>query len=79
VRHPFRNDEVLAELDIPVLIAHGTLDQVVPTAQGRALAGLARHATYYEQNCGHNDWPEDLGAYERVLEQFLRDNGLLGR
>jgi len=57
VRHPFRTDVVLPELDVPILIFHGTRDSIVPVEHGRQLAKLARHAVYVEYDCEHNDSP----------------------
>lgn len=57
VKHPFRVDRVLATLDAPVLIFHGTRDEVIPVAHGRRLREIAKDATYVEYDCGHNDFP----------------------
>jgi fermentation-respiration switch protein FrsA (DUF1100 family) len=48
VKHPFRTDRVLAQLDIPVLIFHGTKDRLVPVEQGRRLHKIARRSIYVE-------------------------------
>ncbi len=78
-RHPFRTDLVLAELDIPVLIAHGTHDDIIPVEHGRALKGYARNPTYIEYDCRHNDFPGDGNDedYWQRIESFLREHGVL--
>ena len=41
LRHPFRSDERIADVDEPILIVHGTADQVIPINHGRALHARA--------------------------------------
>lgn len=77
VRHPFRNDEVVAKLDRPLLIFHGKHDEIVPVEQAQALAKAARHAEIEEVFCGHLDFPPDVGAYQRRVRKFLEDQKLL--
>ncbi|MGQ9650799.1 MAG: alpha/beta hydrolase [Phycisphaerae bacterium] len=73
VRHPFRTDLVLPELDVPILIFHGTHDDIVPVEHGRRLAGLARNVLYVEYDCGHNDSPGrgNEADYWARIEAFL--------
>lgn len=81
VRHPFRNDEVVAGLDIPVLIFHGGRDEVIPVEHGRRLAALARNGKYVEYDCGHNDWPgkgNESDFWTRIGE-FLLEAKVLDR
>ncbi|MFO0830249.1 MAG: alpha/beta hydrolase [Phycisphaerales bacterium] len=78
VRSPFRTDEVLEDCHLPVLIAHGTWDDVIPFAHGQRLASLAPGATFVPLRCAHNDFPgEDGPAYEEALEGFLRAHALM--
>lgn len=76
-RHPFRTDLVLAGLDRPVLIFHGTDDTIVPVAHGRRLHELAPSAEYHEMRCGHNEFPCDPAAYWAIIRAFLEKHGLL--
>jgi len=69
--NPFRNDEVVRSLDAPILILHGTQDDIIPVANGRALRGLARRATYLEMAGHHNDFPTDWRLYERSIGDFV--------
>lgn len=39
---PFRSDEIIGRLNIPVLILHGDQDRTIPVEQGRALYMLAK-------------------------------------
>ncbi|MFQ5500885.1 MAG: alpha/beta hydrolase [Phycisphaerae bacterium] len=79
VCHPLYVDRVLKTLDIPVLIFHGTRDNIVPVAHGRTLRDIARNGTYIEYDCRHNDFPGD-GNEERYwgdIEGFLKSHGIL--
>ena len=73
VRHPFRTDRVMAELDVPLLLFHGALDRIVPVAHGRKLRAIAGDAAYVEFACGHNDFPGagNTARYWAEIEKFL--------
>jgi fermentation-respiration switch protein FrsA (DUF1100 family) len=79
-RNPFRTDRVLAGLDVPVLIFHGTDDDIIPVWHGRALRDLAKNGTYVEYVCGHNDFPGDANedAYWEDIASFLNRAGVIG-
>ncbi|MFH1749056.1 MAG: alpha/beta hydrolase [Planctomycetota bacterium] len=71
-RNPFRTDEAIATLDMPILIMHGRHDMTISVKHARRLHELAPNSTYIELDCGHdnyhNDWP--------ALVRFLKDNNL---
>ncbi|NLU21068.1 MAG: alpha/beta hydrolase [Phycisphaerae bacterium] len=73
VTNPFRTDEVLSTLDIPVLIAHGTRDTVVPVWHAHRLRDLAKDVTYIEYECDHNDFPppDRVEEYWGRIDVFL--------
>ncbi len=75
VEHPFRTEQVLAWLDVPVLIFHGRYDALIPVSHGRRLHAVAPRSHYVELDCGHHDYRSDWEA----IVSFLRDNGLTGR
>ncbi|GJQ28773.1 MAG: alpha/beta hydrolase [Phycisphaerae bacterium] len=79
VKHPFRTDEVLRGFDRPVLIFHGTQDEIIPVAHGRALASIRPDATYLETPGGHNDYPPDPNAYWAGIDGFLAQHSLTPR
>lgn len=56
-KNPFRSDQVLARLDVPVLIFHGRNDDMVPVEQARQLAAMARQAKLAEFDDGAADFP----------------------
>ena len=56
VRHRFENKEKAAGINLPVLIIHGTEDEVVPFSMGERLASLFPHAQLAPVQGGqHND------------------------
>lgn len=73
VRHPFRTDQVVESLDVPLLILHGTNDRVIPESHGRNLYALAADAKYVTYPCGHNDLPnpDNANEYWKEIEMFL--------
>lgn len=77
LRHRLSPQDVLPNLDCPVLIVHGRTDAQIPFSHGEQLATLARAATLYATTDGHNDLPSDLPAYERQLGAFLQSAGIL--
>jgi len=78
-RHPFRVDEAVRSLDIPILILHGTHDDIIPVSHGRTLARLARQGTCVEFNCMHNDFPGagNDDAYWQAVYDFLTASGVI--
>ncbi len=70
---PYHTDRVLEKLDIPVLILHGTRDDIVPVSHGRALAKLARRGTYIESDDDHLQFPKDRAWYAGVVAKFVAE------
>ncbi len=71
--------EAVARLDVPLLVIHGTEDELVPFAMGRALFEAARSSAkhFHEVPGGtHNDTyvAAGEGYYPAILE-FLRAHG----
>ena len=71
VRHPFRNDRVLAKLDRPVMLLHGTDDSIVPPSNSRKLHEICRDSMLVEMPGGHNDFPRSSDNYWTAIEAFL--------
>ncbi len=76
-RHPFRNDRVVVQLDCPILIGHGALDETLPIHHGRHLRELVPEAEYREYTCGHNDFPGDGNEADwwEAVAQTIADTG----
>lgn len=85
VRHPFRTDRVVRNIDIPLLIFHGSEDIVIPVAEGRLLNELAPSAVYVEYEAGHSisAVPSLRDSYWNEIDKHLRaanvTNGVYSR
>ena len=78
-KHPFRTDRAISNLDVPILLFHGTRDDIVRVGHGRRLRDAARHAKYVEYECSHNDFPGEGNetAYWREITSFLLSRGVV--
>ncbi|MCE9592392.1 MAG: alpha/beta hydrolase [Planctomycetes bacterium] len=79
VRNPFNNGEALSQYTGPLLIFHGTRDDILPVANGRRLHELNPRARYVEYDAMHNDFPGrgNEEGFERDIRDFLAANGLI--
>jgi len=80
VKNPFHVDDAVAALDIPILMFHGTTDDIIPVSHGRRLRDLAKHGTYVEYDCQHNNFPgapDNETDYWRHIQTCLTDNQIL--
>jgi len=71
----FRNQAKLKQIQVPVLIIHGTADEVIPFTHGQALWETANPPKYrfWVENAGHNDVPwVDSETYVKQLKEFAR-------
>ena len=73
----FDNVGALAELDVPVLVIHGTRDQAIPFSHAPQLVAAARHARLVSFPDGHNDLPSDPERYWREIDALLVEAGVL--
>ncbi len=71
VKNTFHTDHVLSKLDAPVLIFHGTTDNIIPVEHGRALHDIAADSEYVEYDCQHNDFPGS-DSYEDYVARIGR-------
>lgn len=67
----FRNYEKIPKVKCPVLVMHGTEDEVVPLAHGVAIHEACQQAVepMWIEDRGHNDMPHELCL--RRVRQFL--------
>lgn len=58
VADPYDTEAVLASADFPVLVLHGSRDNIIPVNHGRQLGKSGRRTTYREYDANH-DLPVD--------------------
>ncbi len=70
----FETGRLLSRVHAPLLIIHGTQDELIPVEQGRELFALANEpkACWYVEGAGHNDVAMTAGsAYGEKLRQWI--------
>ncbi|MBK9082153.1 MAG: alpha/beta hydrolase [Rhizobiales bacterium] len=67
MRDPMRSDRAIAEVKAPLLIVHGSADEVVPIGFGRRLFALAREPKTFLELPGETHLAMET-ALERVLD-----------
>ena len=72
VRDPFDNLEAVRELECPVLVVHGTKDDLVPFTHAEKLRDAARDARLVAYEATHNTTPPDWSRFWEEVERFLR-------
>lgn len=79
LRDALDNLEALKRFEGPVLIVHGSFDELIPYAQGQELAAATPRAKLVTYPAGHNDCPPDAGEFAAELKAFLQDHALIAR
>ena len=77
IRDPFDNLAAVRRYQGPVLVIHGSFDEVIPFGHGQALHAAARNGKMIVYESGHNDCPPDWAVFWRDVEDFLRGTGIL--
>jgi fermentation-respiration switch protein FrsA (DUF1100 family) len=72
----FESQSVVRTLDIPILIFHGTLDQVVPYDHALALAQAAKRAKLVTYECDHNDMARTADDFWTEIKSYLEGLGI---
>ena len=80
LRHPFRSDEAIAQVECPMLLVHGNADRSVPYAMHARLIEAARKSgqevvDLTVERGDHNDAlekPETIQAVRRFLERAAK-------
>lgn len=72
LRHPFRSDLYISGVNVPLLIAHGDADRLIPASQSRRLFDKANDPKTYKlfEGSDHNTLVRD-GLYEEAIWPFL--------
>jgi pimeloyl-ACP methyl ester carboxylesterase len=78
VKHPYKTDVVVAALKCPILLMHGSMDDVIPVQHGHMLQQANPNATYVEYECAHNDFPgmNNLPDYWKQIDKLLGEVGI---
>lgn len=63
IRDRFDNVAALGDFPGPILIVHGTRDDVIPVDHGHRLAAGLPDATFRLLDCAHNDCPSDWTTF----------------
>jgi fermentation-respiration switch protein FrsA (DUF1100 family) len=61
----------------PILVVHGSIDELIPYAQGQALAAASERTKLLSYRAGHNDCPPDAEQFAADFLAFLSEHGLL--
>lgn len=77
-RHELPLDfDVLAQLDVPVLLVHGVQDVVIPVSRTWDLLNVIPHAdAHIFSRCGHWSQVERADEFNAVIGDYLRRNGV---
>ena len=77
VKDKFDNAALAPSVTSPVLVLHGTRDEIVPFAMGEAMSEAIADATFVPlEKAGHNDVlspPHDKVVFD-AIERFARGN-----
>jgi pimeloyl-ACP methyl ester carboxylesterase len=77
IRDPFDNLSAVSRYKGPILIVHGSHDNVVPYSHGKRLHRAASGSTLITYESGHNDCPPDWADFWNSIEGFLKKNGVV--
>ena len=72
VRDPLDNLAVMRSYKKPVLIFHGTRDDIIPYQHGKTLAESAENSRLVSFECGHNDMPTTAPRFWNEIDAFFR-------
>jgi fermentation-respiration switch protein FrsA (DUF1100 family) len=76
VRDPFDNLAVMRAYRQPVLIVHGTRDEIIPYRHGQTLAAAAPHARLVSFESDHNGLPTNSPRFWQAIDEFLRQTAI---
>jgi fermentation-respiration switch protein FrsA (DUF1100 family) len=79
VRDVYDNLAAVRDFPGPILVAHGTRDDIIPFRHGQELVAAARQGRLLALNCAHNDCPPDDAAFWQEIGGFLDQHGIIPR
>jgi len=77
VADPFDNLATVEELDIPILVMHGSQDDLIPYKHGKKLSQAAKNGTLITYACDHNSCPPDWKVFWADIQKFLTSAHLI--
>ncbi len=77
VRDRFDNQRVVTDFEGPVLLMHGTADDVIPFSHAETLAAARDGLEIIALDCAHNDCGSQWPTIVETVGTFLRENSLL--
>ncbi|MEM1165821.1 MAG: alpha/beta hydrolase [Planctomycetota bacterium] len=75
IRSQFRTVDVVGQLEVPILVLHGTGDRVIPARHADALAAAGSETTLLTRHSRHHDLMSDAGWYRSALLGFASELG----
>lgn len=72
----FDNVAALERFEGPILVVHGSSDELIPHGQGQQLAAASKRAKLVTYRAGHNDCPPDAEQFAADLKAFLDEHAL---
>jgi len=79
IRDPFDNLSLIKNYDNPVLIVHGTNDNLIPFEEGKILYSASKNGKMISKDGGHNSTIKNWRLFwDNDVLPFLRNNGILG-
>jgi len=79
LRDVLDNLSALKRFDGPILVVHGSFDELIPYAHGQELAAARPRTKLVTYPAGHNDCPPDAAVFAVELQAFLQDQSLIAR
>lgn len=77
VLDPFDNLALVGSYSGPVLVVHGSNDNLIPYDHGTALYRAAQRGKMLTYDCRHNDCPPSWDAFWQDVESFLLGAGII--
>ena len=74
----FDNVAAVKRFEGPILVVHGSIDELIPYAHGQQLAAASQRAKLVTYRAGHNDCPPDSEQFASDLKAFLDEHALSG-
>ncbi|MNL55175.1 Alpha/beta hydrolase family protein [compost metagenome] len=71
LKYQMPSKEWIKGVKAPVMILHGTRDEVIPFSHAEELASLAKGSTFVPFEGGYHNDLSDFKQYEEALAQFL--------